>query len=172
MSQPGGAQHLFCHGKNLHMSGNRGRSWKWIVSASPRSHDCEGREKNRRFPKVGVPPNQSKSSILVGCSIIDHPLIGVPPFRESLKWPPWHQVAAWMQMESSLGRQCPPGGMGKATSMGVNCNAQKCWVLSFENQGKIWGFPSMGVSKNGCFIMDNPFTNGWFVGTPISGTPV
>jgi hypothetical protein len=30
-----------------------------------------------RFPKMGGTP---KSSILIGCSLINHPAIGVPPF--------------------------------------------------------------------------------------------
>ena len=31
-----------------------------------------------RFPEMGVPPNQSKSSILVGFSMMNHPLWGIP----------------------------------------------------------------------------------------------
>ena len=38
------------------------------------------------------------------------------------------------------------------------------------NHGKIWGFPQMEISKNGCFIMGNPNYK-WMMtwGTPILG---
>ena len=35
------------------------------------------------FPKIVVPPNQSKSSILIGLSIINHPFWGTPIFENT-----------------------------------------------------------------------------------------
>ena len=39
-----------------------------------------------RFPEIGVPYGTLKSSILMGCSLINHPAMGVPPFTETPIW--------------------------------------------------------------------------------------
>ena len=45
-------------------------------------------------------------------------------------------------------------------------SASKKWpVLAPKDRG----FLEMGVPQNGSFIMENPFINWWFTGTPISG---
>ena len=46
---------------------------------------------------MGVPP---KSSMFIGCSLINHPAIGVPPFMETTIWKRYDMVLSAIETET------------------------------------------------------------------------